>query len=122
MDITPVTLDGHKFFKVTEAGADGKLGYEALEKPSIRITYKNEAGWESVSMYGWGDLGDFGGWPGAAMTKDGDVWVYEVSVDNFGKSTSLIFNNAGAGAQTEDLGPFTLTGDLAFDNSNAQIK
>ena len=122
VDITPVTLDGHKFFKVTEAGADGKLGYEALENPSIRITYKNESGWESVSMYGWGDLGDFGGWPGAAMTKDGDVWVYEVSVDNFGKSTSLIFNNAGAGAQTVDLGPFTLTGDLAFDNSNAQIK
>lgn len=122
VDITPVTLDGHKFFKVGEAGTDGKHAYEALAQPVIRITYKNEAGWEAVSMYGWGDLGDFGGWPGAAMTKDGDIWVYEIGFENYGKSTSLIFNNAGAGAQTVDLGPFTLESDLEFDNSNAAIK
>lgn len=122
VDITPVTLDGNKCFKVGEAGADGKLTYEALELPVIRITYKNEAGWDQVSMYGWGDLGDFGGWPGDAMTKVGDVWVYEISAEHFGKSTNLIFNNGGQGAQTVDLGPFTLTGDMSFDNSNAAIK
>lgn len=122
VDIANVTLDGDKCFKVGEAGADGKLGYEELAVPSIRITYKNEAGWEAVSIYGWGDLGDFGGWPGQAMTKEGDVWVYDIPVEHLGKSTSLIFNNAGAGAQTVDLGPFTLTGDMSFDNSNAAIK
>lgn len=122
VDITGVTLDGDKCFQLGEAGADGKLTYEAVDCPVIRITYKNEAGWETVSMYGWGDLGDFGGWPGAAMTKEGDVWVYELPVEHLGKSTSLIFNNGGAGAQTVDLGPFVLTEDLVFDNSNAAIK
>lgn len=122
VDITGVTLDGDKSFKLGEAGADGKLPYEAVENPVIKITYKNEAGWDKVSMYGWGDLGDFGGWPGAEMTKEGDVWVYEIPVEHLGKSTSLIFNNGGQGAQTVDLGPFTLNGDLAFDNSNAAIK
>ena len=122
VDITGVTLDGDKCFRLTAAGADGKLGYEAIECPVIKITYKNEAGWDAVSMYGWGDLGDFGGWPGAPMTKEGDVWVYELPVEHLGKSTSLIFNNAGAGAQTVDLGPFVLTEDLVFDNSNAAIK
>ena len=121
VDITGVTLDGDKTFKLSE-GTDGKLAYEAVENPVIKITYKNEAGWDKVSMYGWGDLGDFGGWPGAEMTKEGDVWVYEIPVEHLGKSTSLIFNNGGQGAQTVDLGPFTLNGDLAFDNSNAAIK
>lgn len=122
VDITGVTLDGDKCFQLGEAGADGKLSYEAVDCPVIKITYKNEAGWDTVSMYGWGDLGDFGGWPGAAMTKEGDVWVYELPVEHLGKSTSLIFNNGGAGAQTVDLGPFVLTEDLVFDNSNATIK
>lgn len=122
VDITGVTLDGDKTFKLGEANADGKLAYEAVENPVIKITYKNEAGWDKVSMYGWGDLGDFGGWPGAEMTKEGDVWVYEIPVEHLGKSTSLIFNNGGQGAQTVDLGPFTLNGDLVFDNSNAAIK
>ena len=122
VDIAPVTLDGDKCFKVTEAGADGKLGYEELALPVIRITYKNEAGWDAVSIYGWGDLGDFGGWPGQAMTKVGDVWVYDIPVEHLGKSTNLIFNNAGAGAQTVDLGPFVLDKDYVFDNSNAAIK
>lgn len=122
VDITGVTLDGDKCFRLAAAGADGKLGYEAIDCPVIKITYKNEAGWDTVSMYGWGDLGDFGGWPGAPMTKEGDVWVYELPVEHLGKSTSLIFNNGGAGAQTVDLGPFVLTEDLVFDNSNATIK
>ena len=121
VDITGVTLDGDKTFKLSD-GTDGKLAYEAIENPVIKITYKNEAGWDKVSMYGWGDLGDFGGWPGAEMTKEGDVWVYELPVEHLGKSTSLIFNNGGQGAQTVDLGPFTLDGDLEFDNSNAAIK
>ena len=56
------------------------------------------------------------------MTKVGDVWVYDIPVEHLGKSTNLIFNNAGAGAQTVDLGPFVLDKDYVFDNSNAAIK
>ena len=51
-----------------------------------------------------------------------DVWVYDIPVEHLGKSTNLIFNNAGAGAQTVDLGPFVLDKDYVFDNSNAAIK
>ncbi len=87
---------------------------------TIKIIYKNPAGWAKVNIYGWGDLG-FGDWPGKAMTKVGDDWVYEIEKSNLGKSVSLIFNN-GSGAQTVDLGPFTLEGDMTFDSSNAQIK
>lgn len=87
---------------------------------TIKIIYKNPAGWAKVNIYGWGDLG-FGDWPGKAMTKVGDDWVYEIEKSNAGKSVSLIFNN-GSGAQTVDLGPFTLEGDMTFDSSNAQIK
>jgi hypothetical protein len=87
---------------------------------TIKIIYKNPAGWAKVNIYGWGDLG-FGDWPGKAMTKVGDDWVYEIEKSNAGKSVSLIFNN-GSGAQTVDLGPFTLGSDMTFDSSNAQIK
>ena len=55
------------------------------------------------------------------MSKVGNDYVMELSKDNIGKSFNLIFNN-GSGAQTVDLGPFTLEGDMTFDNSNAQIK
>lgn len=87
---------------------------------TIKIIYKNPAGWAKVNIYGWGDLG-FGDWPGKAMTKVGDDWVYEIEKSNAGKSVSLIFNN-GSGAQTVDLGPFVIEGDMTFDSSNAQIK
>ena len=87
---------------------------------TIKIIYKNPAGWANVNLYGWGDL-SFGDWPGKPMTKVGNDWVYEIEKSNIGKSVSLIFNN-GSGAQTVDLGPFTLEGDMTFDSSNAQIK
>ena len=87
---------------------------------TIKIIYKNPAGWANVNIYGWGDL-SFGDWPGKAMTKVGDDWVYEIEKSNAGKSVSLIFNN-GSGAQTVDLGPFVIEGDMTFDSSNAQIK
>ena len=86
----------------------------------IKIIYKNPAGWANVNLYGWGDL-SFGDWPGKPMTKVGNDWVYELPKSDIGKSVSLIFNN-GSGAQTVDLGPFTLEGDMTFDSSNAQIK
>ena len=87
---------------------------------TIKIIYKNPANWSNVNMYTWGDI-DMGAWPGKAMSKVGNDYVMELSKDNIGKSFNLIFNN-GSGAQTVDLGPFTLEGDMTFDNSNAQIK
>ena len=90
----------------------------------MKITYKNEEGWTGVSLYGWGEGCDFslGDWPGASMTKEGDVWTYSIPAESIGKNVKLIFNNNGGGAQTVDLGPFTLNQDWDFDNSNATIK
>ncbi len=126
VDITGTTLDGDKCFQLGEANAEGKLSYEAVDCPTIKVTYKNEAGWEAVSIYGWsaeeGVSFGFGDWPGAAMTKVGDVWEYEIPVEHLGKSVMLIFNNNGAGSQTVDLGSFVLDKDYVFDNTNAEIK
>ena len=86
----------------------------------VKIIYKNPANWSNVNIYTWGDI-DMGAWPGKAMTKVGNDYVFELSKDNVGKSFNLIFNN-GSGAQTQDLGPFTVEGDMTFDSSNAPIK
>ena len=71
-----------------------------------------------MNLYTWDGI-DLGAWPGKAMTKVGDDFVYEFPKDNLGKSFRLIFNN-GSGAQTKDLGPVTLDGDLVFDASNTK--
>lgn len=122
VDIQNVVLDGEKCYKLGDL-AEGKLTYSEAAVPVVKITYKNEAGWENVNLYGWGNDCSFGlgDWPGTAMAKEGDVWVYSLPAEHIGKSVSLIFNN-GAGAQTVDLGPFDLVKDYDFDSSNAAIK
>ena len=118
VDINDGTLDGNRCYRVGEAGENNKLGYEKIELPMVKITYKNENGWDAVNVYGWGGPA-FGEWPGQPMEKEGDVWVYYVSAEYL--NTYLIFNN-GAGTQTVDLGPFDLVTDYEFDNTNATIK
>ena len=118
VDINDGALDGNRCYRVGEAGENGKLGYEKIELPMVKITYKNENGWDAVNVYGWGGPA-FGEWPGQPMEKEGDVWVYYVSAEYL--NTCLIFNN-GAGTQTVDLGPFDLVTDYEFDNTNAAIK
>ena len=119
-----IVLPAGTFDVYMNAATDQAYFMEPGKSPAaaetIKIIYKNPAGWAKVNIYGWGDLG-FGDWPGKAMTKVGDDWVYEIEKSNAGKSVSLIFNN-GSGAQTVDLGPFTLGSDMTFDSSNAQIK
>ena len=124
IDIADVKLDGDKCFRLGDADDSGKLTYTEIDCPVIKITYKNEAGWDNVNLYGWaGDDVDFslGAWPGTGMTNEDGAWVYELPAEHLGKSVSLIFNN-GSGAQTVDLGPFVLDEDMTFDNSNAAIK
>ena len=77
-----------------------------------------------MNVYGWGAEGvafSLGDWPGKAMTKEGDLWVYEFPAEHIGKDVNLIFNN-GNGAQTVDITGIVFDGDKAFDNSNAAIK
>lgn len=124
VDITDVTFDGDKAFKLGEANGEGKLTYEAIDAPVVKVTYANEAAWTSVNVYGWGSDGvefSLGDWPGKAMTKEGNAWVYEFPAEHIGKNVNLIFNN-GEGAQTVDITGVVFDGDKSFDNSNAAIK
>lgn len=42
---------------------------------TIVIHVKNNAGWNSVNVYNWGDAGETAGvWPGTAMKEEGDGW------------------------------------------------
>ena len=54
--------------------------------------------WTSCNLYAWGDTGDNGGWPGAAMTKGDDgLWTAELA-PNF---ANIIINDGSV--QTVDL-------------------
>jgi len=124
VDITGFVLDGDKAFELGAAGEDGKLSYEAVDAPVIKVTYANEGNWEAVNVYGWGSEGvefSLGDWPGKAMTKEGDAWVYEFPAEHIGKNVNLIFNN-GDGKQTVDITGVVFNGDKSFDNTNAAIK
>jgi hypothetical protein len=90
----------------------------AAPAETVKVIYKNPDGWANVNLYTWDGI-DLGAWPGKPMTKVGNDFVYEFSKENLGKSFKLIFNN-GSGAQTKDLGPVTLDGDLVFDASNTK--
>ena len=90
---------------------DGKA--YTWSKFSQTVTYTNVEGWENVNTFIWteGVKNFTGEWPGAAMTKDGDVYTY--SIENIGEEMgdvpeSIIFNNGG-------MGDYNQTLDLAFE-------
>ena len=75
-------------------------------KGRYTITYDNPEGWSSVNCYVW-DAGDgnkeyFGSWPGAAMTKVGNVWTITLEVDKKLINGGIVFNTNGS-PQTKDL-------------------
>lgn len=87
------TWTADMFLKVTAEGA------EVAETPDIRIYVDNQTGWEATALYTWGDSEIFGGWPGVAVTGE----YVSVSLEHFGKTQNLIFNNNGAGSQLENF-------------------
>ncbi len=72
------------------------------------------AGWENCNIYGWGDLGEFaGGWPGSAMTAEGDYFVYQFDATAYGKTVSIVLNN-GSGDQSVDIKDIVLNDDVVI--------
>ena len=70
------------------------------------------AGWDTCNLYSWGDLGDFaGGWPGSAMTLEGDYYVWAFDATAYGKSINVVLNN-GNGDQTVDITAIVLDADV----------
>lgn len=74
-------------------------------------------GWTNCNIYGWGDLGEYGGgWPGAALSiesVDGkDYYTYTFDATAFGKTINVIFNNGSE--QTVDVTNVVLDKDYIF--------
>ena len=74
-------------------------------------------GWTNCNIYGWGDLGEYGGtWPGTALsteTVDGkEYYAYTFDVSAIGKTISVIFNNGSE--QTVDIKDIVLDKDYIF--------
>ena len=74
-------------------------------------------GWTNCNIYGWGDLGEYGGtWPGTALsteTVDGkEYYAYTFDVSAIGKTISVIFNNGSE--QTVDIKDIVIDKDYIF--------
>lgn len=74
-------------------------------------------GWTNCNIYGWGDLGEYGGtWPGTALsteTIDGkEYYAYTFDASAIGKTISVIFNNGSE--QTVDIKDIVLDKDYIF--------
>lgn len=74
-------------------------------------------GWTNCNIYGWGDLGEYGGgWPGTALSiesVDGkDYYTYTFDATAFGKTINVIFNNGSE--QTVDVTNVVLDKDYIF--------
>ncbi|MGE5381998.1 MAG: starch-binding protein [Omnitrophica WOR_2 bacterium] len=78
----------------------GLLFVTNLASAAITVKFQKPASWTAVSLYTWGPEA-LGGWPGTALTEDNGWYSYTFEESFTG--ANLIFNNAGAGEQTEDF-------------------
>jgi len=105
-----VTLDKDEYFlTITDEGVEVANSIPAHEG-TIRVYVDNQAGWEAVALYQWGDVNDLGGgWPGVqpagtAKIAGVEYTYFEYAIaDVEGLAQNLIFNNNGAGIQTGDM-------------------
>ena len=71
----------------------------AMAAGTITVSVKAPADWDVVYLYVWeGD--PMAGWPGTAMTKNGDWWTLEIPAGSY---TNVIANNGEGKPQTSDL-------------------
>lgn len=113
-----VTLDKDEYFlTITAEGVEVANNIPAHDG-TIRVYLDNQAGWEAVALYQWGDVNNLGGdWPG--KQPDGTVKIAGVEYTYFdytiaeveGLGQNLIFNNNGAGLQTADM-PVAFSADV----------
>ena len=76
------------------------------------------AGWNSCNLYSWGDLGEFaGGWPGSAMTAEGDYYVWALDASANGKTINVVLNN-GEGSQSVDIKDIVINDDIFITLTN----
>ncbi len=105
-----VTLDKDEYFlTITDEGVEAANSIPAHDG-TIRVYVDNQAGWEAVALYQWGDENDLGGgWPGLQPTGTVKIAGFEYTYFDYeiaaveGKAQNLIFNNNGGGIQTGDM-------------------
>ena len=97
------TLNGNGKYDITVVPCDTE---------GIQVSFIAPESWTGVSLYTWGPE-VLGGWPGASLTETGGWYTYTFDASFTG--ANLIFNNAGAGQQTED---YTISGSVCLQASN----
>lgn len=104
--------EASELYVMTAGAADPTLPSDA-KAVKVYADVKT-AGWETCNIYGWGDLGEFaGGWPGSAMTAEGDYFVYQFDATAYGKTVSIVLNN-GSGDQSVDIKDIVLNDDVVI--------
>lgn len=78
----------------------------------MTVKFKKPTNWSAVSLYTYGPEVT-GGWPGAVLTETNGWYTYTFNATFTG--ANLIFNNAGAGEQTED---YAITADVCLQASS----
>lgn len=84
-----------------------QFSYTKTDEPVPPVTghyvyLKNTANWSTPYAYAWsGNSAISAGWPGEAMTKEGDLWIWKVP-EGKDLPVNIIFNN-GQGTQTKEL-------------------
>ncbi|MGM9748331.1 MAG: starch-binding protein, partial [Candidatus Cryptobacteroides sp.] len=113
-----ITLEEDEYFLIVTA--DGVEADTALPSHEgfIRVYADNQAGWDAVALYQWGDQNDLGGgWPGMQPSGTKKIAGYTYTYFDYaadevvGKSQNLIFNNNGGGIQTGDM-PVVFSADV----------
>ena len=112
-----IIKSGDKFdLPAGEGGGENPPAPEVPNDP-VTIYVQDLSGWESITLYMWGDKELCGGWPGMApaenTVKIGSVNYKVFTVeDALGRAENLIFNNNGGGEQTADWEQVTLGNEL----------
>lgn len=125
-DLAAVTLDRHYYYvidstKGVEVDPDNRTGTEigggdTPEEPTepevpvvdpveYTIFIDDQTGWDTTTLYAWGDVEMFGGWPGASaanVTIGGKAFKAFTMLGS-GEALNLIFNNNDAGSQAPDF-------------------
>ena len=102
-----VTVDGALVVELVEATEPSEPSdpSEPVDPPvadGITLYYYNNS-WTKVNLYAWNDAGNFGSWPGTAMTAvEGKSGWFTITLNAPAEGLNIIFNN-GSGDQTADL-------------------
>lgn len=106
-----VTLDKDYYFELTSDGAVEIDPNASIPHDGFTVFVYNNTGWETVTLYMWGDVNNLNGdWPGMYPTGtqvvNGVGYLYfDMGEANTGLAENLIFSNDGA----NQLGDFAFT-------------